>query len=443
MQVLVVGGGPLALLTALMLHHAGIPVSMTGERPPTNPPLNPELMLVGGDDSLPPLFQLSLDQWRALSTKLGLPPVFGSTPAQDLATSLGRVEKLRTEAMLDALGGEPVTFSEGAPAHAPGALGAKNWAEAPMLLANTLTLLQQAVTEAQIPRSYSNPVSLSVASGPQVVLEDGQTRSAKYIVFTSARALRKVLPPLGLALPLRPARGHVLMLQTSQPHHLPLMLQRLNRGHLFMVPVGPDRVDVHYDAINDPAQSTFNTQHSQSLVTALQQHVAQLVPVLAGASLVGISTARHWLTPDFLPAIGPWPGLPGVLVGTGWGGRSTAFAAGAAAVLVEAITSEGSITTNVQALAPNRFASGLWQVVKQPGSLTWQEPAYEIDNSMLSPKPEYMQNVTMTQTPKPEYAQHVQQVGKKVTESAAHRPAVMQGRAKPKVTTAAVKGNPE
>lgn len=441
-DVIVVGGGPLALLTALMLHKQGVTVTMTGELPPTNPPLNPELMLVGGDDSLPGLFQSSLEQWRNLSTQLGLPPLIVTTQSQDLATSVGRANKLREEAMYDALGGEPVNYINTPSQYSPMSLGSKNWAEAPILVPSTLPMLQQALLAAKIPRLLLNPVALSVVSltDPQLTMEDGSTLHARHIIFTSARALRRVLPPLGLALPLRPARGHVIMLQTSTPHGLPLILQRLQRGHLFMVPVTANRIDIHYDAINDPAQSTLNTQHSSSLVTALLQHVSYLVPALRGATLLGVNTSRHWLTPDFMPALGPWPGLPGVLVGTGWGGRATAYAAGAASVLAECVTT-GTPGFDIHALAPNRFANGLWQVVKQPGSLTWQEPNIVPAANLMSIKPDYASNVNLTEPPKAQYASNVQQISKNITESAARRPTVIQTKSKPKVQTAAIKGS--
>ena len=440
--MLVVGGGLLAMITSLMLHKAGIPVTLCGEPPPTNPPLNPELMLLGGDDDLPALFQNSLEAWRQLSVTLSLPLLLRENPAQDLATSLGRASKYKLEAMLDAIGGEQVTYVEEPSPFSPTSFGSKNWEFAPLLIPETLKFLQTAVMEAGIPRVAINPVSLSIINltHPQLTLEDGRLIEAEHIVFTSARALRKVLPPLGLALPLRPARGHVIMLETSRPHGLPLLLQRLHRGHMFIVPVSETRIDLHYDAINDPAQSTFNTQHSSSLVTALQQHVARLVPALAEAALIDVKTARHWLTPDFLPALGPWPGLPGVLVGTGWGGRGTAFAAGAAATLVEHITT-GSFTVNVKSMAPNRFANGLWQVVKQPGSLSWQEPDLIKPTNHMSIKPDYAERVNLTEAPKPQYASRVQHIEKTVTESAARRPTIIQTKSKPKIQTAAVKTN--
>lgn len=441
-QVIIVGGGPVALLAALMLHRLGTSVTLVGEAPPTNPPINPELMLIGGDDALAALFQSSLEHWRNTPETLGLPAILGTTPAQDLATSPGRAEKYRQEAMLDALGGEPVTFRDEPSPFSPLSQGYKNWDEAPTLVPTTLQLLQHAVAQANISRLAINPSALNVRNParPLLELENGTTLHATHIIFTSARALRRVLPPLGLALPLRPARGHVLHLQTQGPYGLPLLLQRLQRGHLFLVPVGPNRVDMHYDAINDPAQSTFNTRHSKALVSALQQHAGTLVPALRGAALLGVNTTTNWLAPDFLPALGIWPGLPGLLVGSGWGGRSTAMAAGAAAALVESITT-GAPTTNIQALSPNRFANGLWQVVKKPGSLTWQEPATDTSRNMMMPKPDYAEKVNLVETPKPQYAEKVQQVGKTVTETAGRRAATISTRGKPKVQTAGLKNN--
>ena len=440
-DALIIGGGPLALLLALKLHKKGMKVSLAGESVPGNPPINPEMMLVGGDDTLPPLFQHSLAQWRGIADELGLPPLLTTSPALDLATSQGRVTKLRQEATLDALGGEPVSFIESPPEEAPRALGAKMWEEAPVLLPNTVQMLQLAVANAGIERRLINPAALSIVdlSHPQLTLQTGEVLQARHIIFTSARALRRVLPPLGLALPLRPARGHVLVLQTPQPHGLPLMLQRLHRGHIFIVPVSSKRVDIHYDAINDPAQSTLNMRTSQSLINALYQHVEFMIPSLSGAEVLGTTVSRFWLTPDFLPALGPWPGLPGVYVGVGWGGRGTALAAGAADILSQLVLT-GETGVNIQSMAPNRFANGLWQVVKQPGSLTWQEPSIEIDTSLMSIKPEYMENVNLVEAPKPQYATKVNQVEKTVVESAGRRAApTMQAKSKPKVTTAPVK----
>lgn len=439
LNVVVVGGGPLALLTALMLRRLSIPVTLAGEPPPVNPPLNPELMLIGGDDSLPALFQLALEHWRNMYSTLNLDVIYDAVIAQDLATSPGRAEKIRDEAMLDALGGEAVTYVDTPSPFSPISEGYKQWNAAPLLKPTTLKMLQNAVAEAGIPRIAVNPTALSIANlnRPQVTLEDGRILQGSHVVFTSARALRKVLPPLGLALPLRPARGHVLRLKTNGRHGLPMLLQRIRRGHIFIIPVGDDRIDVHYDAINDPAQSTFNTQHSPGLVSALQQHVTQIAPILSDAALIEVNTTRNWLTPDFLPAIGPWPGLTGVLVGTGWGGRATAFAPGAAATLVEAITGN-TTTANIQALAPNRFANGLWQVVKQPASLTWKEPAPDRSISLLSPKPDYAETVNLIETPKPQYASNVQQVGKTVIENAGRREVNLRTKEKRKIMTASL-----
>ncbi len=204
---------------------------------------------------------------------------------------------------------------------------------------------------------------------------------------------------------------------------------------MFFVPVGPNRLDIHYDAINDPVQSTFSTRPNKALVSALQNHASLLIPQLEGAELLRVNTATHWLTPDFLPALGPWQGMPGVLVASGWGGRATAMAAGAAATLVEYVTT-GDSSTNIQQLAPNRFANGLWQVVKKPGSLTWQEPQTDTSRSMMMPKPDYAEKVNLIETPKPQYAEKVQQVGKTVTENAGRRAATIATRSKRKVTTA-------
>jgi glycine/D-amino acid oxidase-like deaminating enzyme len=439
-QVLVVGGGPLALMTALALKKRGIDVVVAGEAPPSHAPLNRELMLVGGDEALAPLFQHSLQCWREAEQRFGVRIPLTEAEAYDLATTKGRISKLRDEAMIDALGGEHVTYEEKAPHWAPTVQGYKRWENAPLLPLDVQQILQKAVVDAGIPQRHMNPVALSIVelSHPQISLEDGSRFQAKHIIFTSARALRRLLPPLGLALPLRPARSHVLVMRNAQPHGLPTILQRLQRGLLFMVPVDALHMNVHYDGMNDPAQATFNVNANSQLVKALQQHIGFLVPPLQQGMLVACKVSQEWLTPDFLPALGPWGGLPGVLVGSGWGGRGTAYAAGAADVLAEYVENADS-PVNVQSLVPNRFANGLWQVVRQPGCLSWHEPTPEIDNSMMMPKPEYMENVTMVETPKPQYANTVNQVEKVVVENAGRREMKVKVKERRKITTAALK----
>lgn len=448
-QALVVGGGPLALLTALALKKRGVAVVLAGEAAPSHAPLNRELMLIGGDEALAPLYQHSLTCWREASSRFGLPLALAAHDACDLATSKGRSTKLRDEAMIDALGGEHVTYEETSPDWAAKSTseehfihGYKRWEGSPLLPLDILPQLQKAVVEAGIPQRHMNPVALSIVDlhHPQITLEDGSTVQARHIVFTSARALRRLLPPLGLSLPLRPARSHVLVLRTLQPHGLPVVLQRLQRGLLFVVPVDAYHVNIHYDGMNDPAQATFNVNPNSQLVKALQQYVGFLVPSLRQSVLVACKVSQEWLTPDFLPALGTWVGLPGVWVGSGWGGRATAYAAGAADVLAEGVVS-GDASVNIQRLVPNRFANGLWQVVRQPGCLSWQEPVPEIDNSLMMPKPEYMENVNMVEAPKPQYADKVNQVEKVVVENAGRREMKVKVKERRKITTAALKSN--
>ncbi len=144
-QVIIVGGGPIALMAALMLQRLGATVTLVGEAPPIYLPLNPELMLVGGDDATASLFQTSLAHWRNIAETLSLPDIVSTIPAQDLATSVGRADKYRQESMLDAIGGEEVTFHEEPSPISPISRGYKNWDAAPILTPGMLKNLQQAV----------------------------------------------------------------------------------------------------------------------------------------------------------------------------------------------------------------------------------------------------------------------------------------------------------
>lgn len=438
--VIIVGASTTALITALLLHKAQVPVTLVHGHKASTIPLNPELMLLGSNDQLPMLFQTALAQWRGLSELLKLPPILNATDALDLATSPGRQTKLEEEAMLDALGGESVSYGP-APEWAPGhILGVKTSQNAPVLVPNLHDVLEEAVTNANIPVLPGHPQSLSVANPaePELTLENGRKVQGR-LVFTGTDSMQRLLSPLGLSLPMRPARGHIISLQLNAAAALPLILHRLQRGHLFLVPTGENTLDLHYDAVNDPAQATANRQPSGPLVAALHQHVQGLVPMLAGSKITNIRTATHWLTPDFLPALGDWPGLEGLFLSVGWGGRKSAFAAGAAAKLVEMLVNPGA--TPFKTLLPNRFGSGHWEAVKGPGSLLWAEPTPAAQPQIIpSSKPEYMSNVAMAESPNTQYANNVQQT-EKVVQAPERKPGtiVIQEKGKRKIQTAALK----
>lgn len=439
-STVVIGNGLLAMLTVLMLNRKQGEV--TWVNPPESAPtlFNPEVMFIGGDDNLPGLLQYSLNRWKQLSGEISLPPFLATGLAADLATSPGREAILREEAVVDALGGESATYTQVLPEWLANnaALGLKLWPQAAHLVPELPVLLQTALTNAGnvgILNLSPTAIKFDKTGQPEVQFATTRPISCTHVVVAHEPTMLALCAAQNLSLPLRPARGHVLTLQTEKPHGLPMVLHRLSRGHAFFIPTKPDEVELHYDAINDPTQATFTAAPSPKLAAALHRHAQLLFPALAASTLTRVRTVTHWVTPDFLPALGLWGSLPSLAVGVGFGGRGAALAAAAASVLVgDVLTS--SANTSYAAFRPERFAGGNWQRTARPGSLTWRE-GFGGGPDLREPSATYMDNVQFTEKPEAQYASKVNQVEKTII-TQNREPATRVEKSKPRIQTAAV-----
>lgn len=413
--MVVVGGGPVALLTALLLHQRGERVELvdaTFTLPPG--PFNPELVSMGNEEGIPGLYYNSVEQWEAMGAGLGLPAFTTRQMFLDLASSEGRETLLKEEAMLDALGGKNIVFETELPPflRSTGLRGAKVWKDAPRLLPNTLAILREAVRQRGIAVHAAQVIGAQLTP-LGVKLSDGAHLLPAYLVVADGAAARVVLSDLAWRLPLRPARGHVLSIELpDQSAPDALVLHRLKRGHLFLAPQ-PPYVHGFYDALLDPQQATVSQKADMALSMALRRHINALVPSLEEVDPRNFASVHtHWLTPDFQPAFGPWPEHPQVMFAVGWMGREGVFAAGVARDIAQHHATQAF--NHPAVFAPNRFASGLWQSVTLPSSLNWKEPQQFTEVSMLSPTPEYAQNVQMVEKAEAQYANKVNQVEKNV-----------------------------
>ncbi|MBI1308266.1 MAG: FAD-dependent oxidoreductase [Proteobacteria bacterium] len=441
--VLILGGGPAALLSALQLHAAKVPATLvdpTWESAP--PPLCAELAFMWGDESLPGLFHQSLGLWRSAPQRLGLPQLLEDSPYLDLATSPGREAKLREEATLDALGGESITYTTSLPPflNAQKVRGVKSWPGGVRFAPGLLLTLRDAVAARGIAVHAARAQSLGVEKdGPvTLTLADGTALTGSHLLLASPAGARKLLEGTPYSLPLRPARGHVLTLPAPAGLALPLLVHRMARGHLFIVPQANSTVEVHYDALLDPLQATARATPDDQLPAALIQYLSALVPPLfAAPSPPTAAVCTHWLTPDFLPALGAWESCPQLLYAVGFAGREAAFAAAVANQLTQLVAGDAAATFLTD-FAPHRFLSGHWKKQDKPGTLTWSEAAAATSAPSLTATPEYMNNVQTVATPEASYAGTVKQTEKTVVKPA-NKPEMRSRNSRPKIQTAGLK----
>jgi|GEM_PF-7086857 len=419
-HVVVTGNGLPARLLVLHLHKAGLRTTwLRGSAASMPPAPDIDMMPMGGDDLLPMLMHQSISAWRAFAADFEVPGLLRVGEVQDIANSAGRVAMLRHEALLDAASGENISYVSTPPAFADAAhvKGAKVWREATLLAADFEAQVQGLLDKAGLAGTAADAAGIDVADPlrPRISLGNGEVLEASHVVLTGPAATAPLLKRMGLVLPLRPARGHVLRLVCKAAHGLPLVIHRLKRGHMFVIPQDDTTVVLHYNAIADPSQATYGRRPSPELVKALQQHAAELIPALRGATLERVDTVTHWLTPDYLPALGLWPGLDKIVVGMGFAGRDNGYAAGSARILMDILT-QGKNPMGMNAIAPNRFAGGAWKAVEGPGSLMWDNAQIlAVDVAMAGgAEASYMDKVTMVDPPAPRYASTVNQVEKTI-----------------------------
>jgi hypothetical protein len=309
--------------------------------------------------------------------------------------------------------------------------------------------LKERIRAAYIPVHKAAVVGMDMTlpEAPVAVLEEG-TRLAGYpLVMACSKATAPLMKAAGLPLPLRPACGHVLRWKLGEearsalPEIFPCVLNRLAQGHLWVFEEAPGMLVAHYDALCDPTQARYKATVNAELDAALAAHVEALVPALAKAERQPTQAVTHWVTPDFLPAFGFWPGVPGLFFAVGFGALEGMFAALVGQVLQSGLQ-DASMAGNVlmDAFAPNRFVTGAWEKVSKPGSLDAALVGVAPVRMEEAPEMTYAQNVQQTEEHKVQHATTVHQVEKSITR-AGHPKEQMDWSSsrKPKIRTAAVK----
>ena len=413
-QLCIFGKGLGAWLTALQARRVGMSVCVVQTGAVEEPPLA-ELAVMGGPSVS--FAQHSLKLWRSLSTPTA--PFTQTRVFTDLATSPELMVKLKEEAMLDALSGENVAFTEQTPSGIAPALcfGARVVPEGTVLAPHAAVLAQQEAEKAGV-RIFTAGVAGVVLQPLTVTLANGTVIAPEHLLLASGAQANHWLPQWGLKLPLRPTRMHVMRTSATPearaawPAPDGIWLHRLPYGHLFVQVEGVS-ITATYDGVADPSQATHSHTIHMPTLAALAAHLRQLMPGLASAWGNALHTAVHtgWVTPDYLPAMGNWQGLPQVHVAVGWAGRGALYAPAAAQLVVQQVAGAAAAHHH-NPLAPNRFVSGHWQAVRAPASLA--EPSATGGGIIPTRGPVYAEHVRFTPGHEVHTAATIHEVGKTV-----------------------------
>lgn len=412
-KIIIVGGGVVGLMTALELAHRGIAVHLVDSN--FTAPIKPhsgELAVWADGPANQKLLDFSRVCWAEAAARYTVNTVERNVkltvPLEqkgwcEMADSYAYGVYLAKEASSAAAGSQGYTLVEGGEAVAaawgmPVGAGVRTATVSGTALAINVEELMESLRKALVQNGvvvwgHDSAVELVWENGRVVGVRSsgGDIAMGSHVLLTTAGALRPLQASMGTALPLRPARGHVLTLSCPEGWPGRLLAHRLRRGHIVVGRQPDGNLLLSYDGIADAAQATFTTAPNGVVVQALQTYMPQLVPALAHTALVRTDTATYAVAPDFMPIMGDVATSPGLGVALGFGSRAYAYAAGVARLLGQHYAGEQT-AMDMSAFALERFGTPRTHPLR-PQSLDWPEMAEPVD--MTAPKAMHMENVEM------------------------------------------------
>jgi sarcosine oxidase subunit beta len=187
----------------------------------------------------------------------------------------------------------------------------------------------------------------------------GDTCIAEETLLCAGVHAPRLLKPLGVNIPIRPARCHILEMSPNGPVPEQVLIQPEPRGFLRMSRRESGRVLVSYDGILDQKHSTFRQQEDAETVAWMRQRIGEVLPALYNAELHETRVITLAMTPDLMPCIGPYQGKEGLLIAVGMNGRSYAYAAGVAGIM-KALLQDEPYPVDLSQVQADRFETEEW-----------------------------------------------------------------------------------
>lgn len=173
-----------------------------------------------------------------------------------------------------------------------------------------------------------------------ITTDTGETCSAKQFIIATGVWSGTLLAKVGEALPIRPARVHILQLIPTGDVPQCILNSGEPYGNILVKPQINGRVLVMYTASMDPAQATWSTLQDPEVVAWLRKRAGEMVRGLNNAKLRSVNVVTTAITPDKCPYIGMVENYSNLYIAAGMNGKSYAFAAGAAKYLARLMNGE-------------------------------------------------------------------------------------------------------
>ncbi len=181
---------------------------------------------------------------------------------------------------------------------------------------------------------------------------EGRAHDCDALVLAAASLSPALARPLGLRLPVRPAKGYSLTLRPPPGTALPRVALVDAALHVAVVPVGEDRLRIAGTAEftgHDLSLNPARIANLRWLLGRIYPEVLRATPEAATMPWAGLRP----MVPDGVPLIGPTR-VPGLYLNTGHGHLGWTQAAGSGALLADLMTGRDPAIEPVR-YAPARF----------------------------------------------------------------------------------------
>ena len=182
----------------------------------------------------------------------------------------------------------------------------------------------------------------------RVVTDQGDYQ-ADWVVVAAGAHTPEIFSAIGMALPLVPARGQVILTEAC-PQMTARSISFLNHVYMKQTASGNFYLGSHTEFVG------FENRITLEKITAYTDGPTQAVPILAKLGIIRFFAGFRPISSDNLPIIGPSPHCPKLIIASGHGRTGMRYSASTGKAVSE-IIADGKTELSIDAFRVARFAA--------------------------------------------------------------------------------------
>lgn len=184
---------------------------------------------------------------------------------------------------------------------------------------------------------------------------------AENIILASGAKSKILLERLGLKMPLRPARAHIIEYTSKLQMPTQIIHYKTKGGDLICKPMLNGRNHLIYTGLEDQMQATWSRKENEHTVSSSMLEMIRILPFLEYADAQETHTVQLAVTPDRLPYFGKTKQYRNLYVNIGLHANNYILAPYLAEQLA-ALVDKGTKNMTLKALSPDRFMGEKYRI---------------------------------------------------------------------------------